>query len=303
MNHLLQQSIQQWLTDINKDGKSIHTLQAYKRGVRHFLDWYESVYEAEFLANSVMARDIRDWQAHQQQIEQSAPATVNQRLSAVKRFFKWAQLQEIITVSPAESTKAIRIDQHEIKSLESKVFRRLLRAAKHNRRDFAILEVLGGTGIRVSELLDLRIGDVEINPRSGMLIVRYGKGGGYREIPLTQDVPQAIQDYLEQDHPHPKDAQQSLWWGRDAALEHRSSVTRLLEKYAIHTGVEKVTPHMLRHTFATRYLKANPDDLRGLARLFGHSDLNTVMIYTKPTLADLNKRLERMEVHRDLDDE
>lgn len=86
-------------------------------------------------------------------------------------------------------------------------------------------------------------------------------------------------------------------------LEYRSSITRLLEKYAIRAGIEKVTPHMLRHTFATRYLKANPDDLRGLARLLGHSDLNSVMIYTEPTLDDLNERLERMEVNREFDDE
>ena len=60
---------------------------------------------------------------------------------------------------------------------------------------------------------------------------------------------------------------------------------------------------MLRHTFATRYLNANPDDLRGLARLLGHSSLNTVMIYTEPTLDDLNHRLERMEVYQGQEDD
>jgi len=89
MTYSLPPSIQQWLTALNKDGKSIHTQQAYERGVHHFLDWYDSVYEAELKAESIMARDIRDWQVHQQQIEQSAPATVNQHLSAVKGFFKW----------------------------------------------------------------------------------------------------------------------------------------------------------------------------------------------------------------------
>src|SRR5690606_20601578 len=95
----------------------------------------------------------------------------------------------------------------------------------------------------------------------------------------------------------------ALWWGRDGALEHRSSITRLLDKYAIRAGIQKVTPHMLRHTFATRYLNANPDDLRGLARLLGHSSLNTVMIYTEPTLDDLNQRLERMEIYQGQDDD
>lgn len=303
MSHPLPQSIQQWLNALDESGKSLHTQQAYARGIRHFLDWYVSVYEADFKMETVMARDVRDWQAHQQQIEQSAPATVNQRLSAIKRFFKWAQQQDLVTTNPAEHAKTIRLDQPAIKSLEPNVFRRLLRVAKHHFRDSAILEVLGGTGIRVSELLNLKIGDIEIKPRSGLLTVRYGKGGGYREIPLTYDVRQALQDYLTHDHPHPTDAQQALWWGRDGALEHRSSITRLLDKYAIRAGIEKVTPHMLRHTFATRYLNANPDDLRGLARLLGHSSLNTVMIYTEPTLNDLNQRLERMEIYQVKDDD
>lgn len=142
-----------------------------------------------------MARDIQDWQAHQQQIEQSAPATVNQRLSAIKRFVKSAQQQDLVTTNPTENTKTIRLDQPDIKSLAPNVFRRLLRVAKYHRRDSAILEVLGGTGIRVSELLNPKIEDIEIKPRLGLLTVRYGKGGGYREIPLTCNVRQALQDY------------------------------------------------------------------------------------------------------------
>jgi site-specific recombinase XerD len=68
-----------------------------------------------------------------------------------------------------------------------------------------------------------------------------------------------------------------------------------LEKYAIQAGIEPVNPHALRHTFATRYLNANPSDLRGLARLLGHMSLDTVMIYTEPHLDDLSARMERAE--------
>ncbi len=70
----------------------------------------------------------------------------------------------------------------------------------------------------------------------------------------------------------------------------------MLEKYALQAGIEAVNPHALRHTFATRYLKADPDDLRGLARLLGHASLNTVMVYTEPNLADLTQRMERVEI-------
>jgi site-specific recombinase XerD len=104
-----------------------------------------------------------------------------------------------------------------------------------------------------------------------------------------------LQTYLENGHPAPDDPQHWLWIGRDERISHRSSITRMLDKYAIRAGLERVTPHMLRHTFATRYLRANPADLRGLARLLGHANLNTVMIYTEPTMDDLARRMERMD--------
>jgi integrase/recombinase XerD len=216
-------------------------------------------------------------------------------LVAVKRFFKWAQKQQIIQQNPANDIATIRIDQRKIKSLEDIPLRHLLRAARSDIRDYAILEVLVGTGIRVGELLQLKIGDLDIQPRSGKLTIRYSKGGGYREIPLTRDVRHALQAYLENRHPAPDDPQHWLWIGRDDGISHRSSITRMIDKYAIRAGLESVTPHMLRHTFATRYLKANPADLRGLARLLGHANLNTVMIYTEPTMNDLVKRMERMD--------
>jgi site-specific recombinase XerD len=72
-------------------------------------------------------------------------------------------------------------------------------------------------------------------------------------------------------------------------------VLRILDKYTIAANLPAIGPHVLRHTFATRYLKANPGDLRGLAALLGHTSLNTVMIYTEPTLADLADRMEKVE--------
>ena len=286
-----------WLDKLHDNGKSPHTIQAYRQGLLHFLAWYANIYPNSFNPSQVMPRDIQDWQTHQQQKDKSAPATVNQRLVAVKQFFKWTQKQDLIQRNPADDVSAIRIENREIKSLDDTPLRQLLREAKSETRDYAILEVLAGTGIRVGELLNLTIGDIEIHPRSGKLTVRYGKGGGYRVVPLTRHVREALQDYLDEDHPSPNDPQQGLWWGRSGVITHRSSITRLLDKYAIRAGLETVTPHMLRHTFATRYLKVNRDDLRGLARLLGHSSLDTVMIYTEPTLDDLEQRMEHMETN------
>jgi integrase/recombinase XerC len=283
-----------WLEDLDKQGKSPHTLSAYRRALEHFIRWSETAYGTQFDPARVMARDVRDWKSYQQTVEKVAPATVNQRLAAVSRFFNWALQEELSQSDPTSDVHALRLPPRQPKGLDRREVRRLLHAANHHPRDFAILEVLIGTGIRVGELLGLCVGDVEIGERSGKLTVRQTKHGGYREIPLTLDVRKALSAYLET-HPKVDDSDAPLWIGQSGTLGHRSSVMRILNKYALLSGLDRINPHALRHTFASRYLKANKGDLRGLAKLLGHVSLNTVMIYTEPDMDDLAERMEKVE--------
>ena len=229
-------------------------------------------------------------------MERAAPATINQRLVALSRFFAWAVRQGLAQENPTDDIKSVRLPQRQPQGLSNRDLRRLLRAvhAGGNVRDIALLEILVGTGLRVGELLALQIGDVAIGERSGKVTVRQGKHSGFREIPLTRDVRHALANYLE-DHPKKDDPSAALWLGTRGPLSNRSSVVRILDKYTYQAQIEPVKPHALRHTFATRYLEANPDDLRGLAALLGHANLNTVMIYTEPRLDDLVERMERVE--------
>lgn len=287
---------QNWLDHLQKQGKSPHTIQAYKRGLRHFARWYAGTYDAPFTPPHVMPRDVRDWKAYQQAVEEAAPATVNQRLVALTRFFHWARAQDLCRENPAADVHHIRLDPKQPQALDDTDLRRLLRAARGHPRDYALLEFLAGTGLRVGELLALNVGDVEINPRSGQVTVRRGKHDTYRQVPLTLDVRKALSAYLQETHPDPHNPAAPLWVGRQGRLSHRSSVSRILEKCALRAGLAPVNPHALRHTFATRYLNANPDDLRGPARLLGHTSLDTVMAYTAPSLEDLTARMEQVEV-------
>ena len=140
----------------------------------------------------------------------------------------------------------------------------------------------------------MQVGDVEIGERSGKLTVRQGKHGGYRDVPLTREVRAALSAYLEQYPDAKPDA--PLWLGTRGELSHRSSVVRLLNKYAYQAGIEAFNPHALRHTFASSLPGSEPRRLRGLAALLGHANLNTVMIYTEPRLEDLAERMERVEL-------
>jgi len=294
--------VQTWLGYLYKQGRSPHTLKAYCRAWQHLAEWYKGSYGEPCDPTRLIARDIRDWKSHQQSVEKAAPSTVNQRLVAASSFYKWATSRDQTPRDPTQDVSTIRLPRCQPQSLSDKQLRRLLRAV-HNGgspRAVAMIELLAGTGIRVGELLHLQVGDMVLRERSGWVTVREGKHGGYREVPLTKEVRQALTDYLEshpynnEDHEHYQDKHALLWWGKHGPLTHRSSVLRILRKYTIRARLNPIGPHVLRHTFATQYLQANPDDLRGLAALLGHSDLNTVMVYTEPTLQGLTGRMERM---------
>jgi integrase/recombinase XerD len=284
-----------WLDHLHQQGKSQHTLDAYQRALRHFARWNEASSGTEFEPARVIGRDVRDWKAYQQTVERARPATINQRLTALSRFFAWAVQQGHLRVDPTRGTQGLQLSARQPKALDDRALRRLLRRvqAEGSKRDVAIVEVLAGTGLRVSELLALKVGDVEVRERSGQVTVRHGKRGGYREVPIPREARQALTAYLE-DHPGRDDLGASLWLGQRGPLMDRAAIKRLLDRYARLEGIVGLSPHALRHTFATRYLAANPDDLRGLAALLGHRNLNTVMIYTEPTQESLAERVERM---------
>jgi integrase/recombinase XerD len=288
--------IRRWLAHLEQQGKSRYTLAAYRRALAHFIQWSELAYGSAFDLATIIPRDVRDWKGYQQMVEKAAPATINQRLVALTRFFDWAHREALVRTNPTSEVGGVRLFQRQPKGLPKRDLRRLLRAvhAGGNMRDIAIVEVLVGTGIRVGELLALQVGDVDVGERAGTLTVRQGKHGSYRHIPLTREVRAALYTYLAE-HPDREQATAPLWVGTRGELSHRSSIVRLLNKYAYQAGIERFNPHALRHTFATRYLEVNPDDIRGLATLLGHANLNTVLVYTEPRLEDLADRMERVD--------
>lgn len=297
----LTEALQQWLIYLEKQGRTPHTVQAYRRALVHFMEWNRTTFGEEFKPAAIIPRDVRDWQSYQRKVERAAPSTINQRLVALSRFFAWATAQGLADVDPTTEVSCIKLTARQPKGLSARNVRRLLRTVHSSRhcRDIALIEVMLGTGIRVGELIDLRVGDVTIRDRSGVLIVREGKHGSYREIPLTHEVREALRRYLDR-HPQRDEPDAALWLSGHGPLRNRSGILRILDRYAGQAGVDQpVSPHRLRHTFATRYLQANPDDVRGLAALLGHSSLDTVMVYTQPTLQDLAWRMERFEMNID----
>ena len=288
--------VKQWVISLFNRGRSQHTITAYRRAVLNFMIWSSGTDGGNFIPGQMIERDIKDWKGWQLTVKKQSAATVNQRLVAVSEFYEWACDQNLARNNPTKGVTGVPPAKRKIKSLDESEYRRLLRQVHGtgNLRDIAMVEMLGGTGLRVGELLALKVGDVEITPRAGMVTVRMGKHGNHREVPLPLHVRQALDQYLAE-HPGKNKPEAELWIGQRGTLKGRSAVLRMLEKYAIAARLKAFGPHTLRHTFAARYLVANPGDLRGLAALLGHASINTTMIYTEPALGDLANRMEKVD--------
>lgn len=279
-----------FLDYVDGQGKSESTVISYGQGLRAFADWLGSC--GIFALAAVTPRHVADWKSHLQRVERLQPATVNLKLVAVSRFFHWAVVEGLAPTNPAAAVKQLsraKLQPHALSEAETQA---LVRAAEADGdlRNIAIVELMLGAGLRVSELLALRPADLVLTGTGGKLVVRQGKGGKFREIPIPLSARRAMDAYLETVEIGKGD---TIWQGTRGCLATGSAIKKILKRLAAAAGIAHIHPHMLRHTFARRYLDANPGDLRGLATLLGHASLNTTMIYTEPTMDDLAVRVQR----------
>jgi integrase/recombinase XerD len=156
-------------------------------------------------------------------------------------------------------------------------------------RDRAILELMYATGLRVSELVDLQIGDVKLEQA---LLSCKGKGSKQRIIPLGRASVLALRNYLKVRYLFDqRGASKNLFVNKRGLSLKRQSIWRLLKKYSRNTKLKRVSPHSLRHSFATHLIQRGADS-RSLQALLGHSDISTTQIYTHISNHHLRQALE-----------
>src|SRR3712207_5796422 len=197
-----------FLTELPRTAKGEKTWRAYRSDLNLFAAWLTQTTGDPFEARKLTRIDVRDYKQHLLSVEGRTPATVNRRLAALRAFAAWAKKQGLLTELPTEGIADVPVPKQAPKALEPRAIDRVLRRSEQsgNLRDHAILVTLYHTGIRVSELCDLRVGDVETSERKGTLTVRAGKGMKQRTIPLTVDARKAIARYLaERQNPSPEE--------------------------------------------------------------------------------------------------
>ncbi len=253
--------------------------------IKHFFLWYTQVNGETFQFDRVTERDIRDYRDTMK--KELSVATVNRRLISLRRFFEVAQEADYMQESPAKKIKSLSTQPLAPKGLTQQETRQFLKEVelRKNLRDRAMIELMVGAGLRVSEVVALIVDDVKLSERKGYVTVRNAKGNKTRKVPLSRSVRLLLSEYLQEQQPT-----QSLFMGQRGPLT-ALAVNKVVEKYAKKAGL-KLSPHILRHTFAYNYLKEHPGDIVALAQMLGHSNINTTAIYTQNRMEDLQEKVE-----------
>jgi integrase/recombinase XerD len=287
-------AIAQWLRDfteaLSHEDLSPVTVRGYLSDLGMFIVWLTQSRGEKLRLNQLTKIDLINYRHHLVAIKDLKPATVNRRLEALRRFCTWARSQDFIKTDIAHELKAIRVvrGRSPVGLVEPEVHM-LLRAAGQSsyglaKRNYALIQLMLQTGLRVGEVAALSIADVQIRERSGVVRIRQGKERG---VPLNATARRALGLYLES---HRKIGVDDYFFtnARGKRLPTRTIqavITELARRAKI--SRVKVSAHTLRHTFALNYLLQNPGKLVELASLLGLKTLNSAAIYTRPSREEL----------------
>ena len=293
----LQGIINNWLLWLKNERRySEHTIDAYARDMACFINFFatDNAVDVDFLRN-MQVHDFRRFIGFRAMhyIEKSSQS---RELSAVKNFFKWLDKNHIAKNSAISVITNPRLPKVLPKALDVTDAQDLLQQVKsfakddwQGLRDQAILILLYGCGLRISEALSLNVGD--INPNSNFLRIK-GKGNKERLVPLLPIITEAVNAYTAT-APYTFKHGEALFVGARGERLSPRIIQRQLQKIRAYMGLpDTVTPHALRHSYAT-HLLAEGTDLRSIQELLGHASLTTTQRYTDVQTETLKREYDK----------
>ena len=226
-----------------------------------------------------------------------AVTTVARKVAAAKSFFSFMIAEGKIKSSPMENITSPKVGKPLPDAISISQVRQLInQPAKSSepeaKRDRAMLELLYASGMRVSELVSLNLNDIDIK---GGSVRCFGKGNKERMVPIYQQVAKVVDEYITQVRTHlvHSDEEQALFLNQRGDRLTRQGLWQILKAYAKSAGLSKqVTPHTLRHSFATHMLSGGAD-LRSLQELLGHANISTTQIYTHLTSEHIRRTYDK----------
>jgi len=258
---------------------SAHTCNNYRR-------------DLELFCNYLKSRGLSDWQDVKYQQVSSFTAwrfrngikgnTIQRQLSSIRSLYKYLIRQQVVSSNPAQEVRAPKIDKKLPKTCDSEKLDQLLKPMPGDSplvsRDLAMFELMYSSGLRLAELASLNLNDIDLQQRQ-MIVT--GKGNKTRYLPIGRKAINAVQNWLQKRADFARDSNANALFisqhGR--RLSHRSIQQRLNELTKQRGVGLHMSPHMLRHSFATHLLESSAD-LRAVQELLGHADISTTQIYT-----------------------
>jgi integrase/recombinase XerC len=262
---------------------SQHTIDAYERDLTQFINYAEVKKIIDF--NEFSSNFIRGWivQLFEEKIKAKS---INRKLAALRTFYKWLRKEELVTINPMAKVQGPKNEKRlpafaKESELQTEKLDELYADSLNGKRDKVIFELFYQTGIRLSELIDLRVQNV-----SGESIKVIGKRNKERIIPISKDLYDQIQTYIQVKNQQVGESPFvfSLKFGKKI---YPMLVYRIINQYlSIATNLDKTSPHVLRHTFATHMLNRGTG-LETLKDLLGHANLSATQVYTHNSFAQL----------------
>ena len=250
-------------------GLSQNALEAYRRDLSEFSQGVEDIKKVDRMSINMFIRKLRE--------NKLAPSSIIRKIASLRGFFKWASSAGIIDKNPASTLEQPKVPQHLPKVVSIKEIEEML----HNNLtplEHVIMELLYSCGLRVSELVNLKTNDIDL---SSKYVRCFGKGSKERIIPIGEIAKKAVTEYMtERDFLVKK-------YNLNTKLLLIQNSGRLITRQDVYTFIhaqgklihKNISPHTLRHSFATHLLE-NGADLRVVQELLGHSDVSTTQLYT-----------------------
>jgi len=262
-----------------EEGLARNTLDSYRQDLSQFAVWLQKQLRKNL--EEVTQGDIQQYLAFR--FPTSKPRSVSRLIASLRRLYRFALRENKISIDPTLQIDSPKLPRSLPKSLSEDEVESLLRAPNLDDpiglRDRAMLEVLYASGLRVSELVGLKVTEVSLNEG---VVRATGKGSKTRLVPLGEEAVEWVARYLNEARPEilQKRLSGSLFVTQRGEGMTRQAFWYLIKRYALLAGIHKpMSPHVLRHAFATHLLNHGAD-LRVVQMLLGHADISTTQIYT-----------------------